>query len=90
MHTVIRGALGQALRWGWIPINPAATASPPKIRRREIQPPAISDTRALLAAAEEHDPDFAALLRVLVATGARQAKPAACAGATSTWPPERR
>ena len=31
---VLRGALGQAVRWGWIPTNPAARASPPKIRRR--------------------------------------------------------
>ena len=40
VHAVLRGALGQAVRWGWMPSNPAATASPPKIRRREITPPA--------------------------------------------------
>ena len=40
------------------------------MRRREIQPPPISDVRALLAAAEVQDPDLTALLRVLVATGA--------------------
>ena len=72
VHAVLSGALGQAVRWGWLPVNPAAAASPPRMRRREIQPPPISDTRALLAAAEEQDPDFAALLRVLVATGARR------------------
>jgi integrase len=72
VHAVIRGALGQALRWGWIPVNPAATASPPKLRRREIQPPAIADARTLLEAAEQQDPDGAALLRILVATGARR------------------
>jgi integrase len=42
------------------------------MRRRDIQPPAIADTRALLLAAEHQDPDLAALLRVLVATGARR------------------
>jgi integrase len=72
VHAVIRGALGQALRRGWIPANPAATASPPKLRRREIQPPAIADARTLLAAAEQQDPDGAALLRMLMATGARR------------------
>jgi integrase len=72
VHAVLRGALGQAVRWGWLPSNPAATASPPRMRRREIQPPPVSDTRALLVAAEDRDPDFAALLRVLVATGARR------------------
>jgi integrase len=72
VHVVIRGALGQALRWGWIPGNPAATASPLKLRRREIQPPAIADARILLEAAEDQDPDGAAILRLLVATGARR------------------
>jgi integrase len=72
VHAVLRGALGQAVRWGWLPVNPAATASPPRMRRREIQPPLISETRALLAAAEGQDSDFASLLRVLVATGVRR------------------
>jgi integrase len=72
VHAVIRGALGQAVRWGWIPTNPAANASPPKVRRREINPPALGDARALLAAADDHDPDFGALIRVLAATGARR------------------
>jgi len=72
VHAVLRGALGQAVRWGWLPTNPAASASPPKLRRREIVPPAIADTRALLLAADDHDLDLGALLRVLVATGARR------------------
>jgi integrase len=72
VHAVLRGALGQAVRWGWIPTNPAATASPPKLQRREIVPPAVRDARVLLAAADEHDVEFGALLRVLAATGARR------------------
>jgi integrase len=72
VHAVVRGALGQAVRWGWIPTNPAEAASPPKLRRREITPPGIRDTRALLEAADEHDPEFGAVLRVLAATGARR------------------
>jgi integrase len=72
VHAVMRGALGQAVRWGWIPANPAAAASPPRLRRREISPPAIADARTLLVAADDHDPDFGALIRVLAATGARR------------------
>ncbi len=71
-HAVLRGALGQAVQWGWIPTNPAAGASPPKIRRREITPPALETTRQLLAAADDHTPEFGVLLRVLAATGARR------------------
>ena len=71
VHAVLRGALGQAVRWGWLPSNPAASASPRSCaavrssRRR-------SATHRLLEAADEYDPDFGALLRVLVATGARR------------------
>ncbi len=77
VHAVLRGALGQAVKWGWIPTNPAVSASPPKVRQHEITPPAIGDARALLAAADEHDPEFGALLRVMAATGARRGE--ACA-----------
>ena len=72
VHAVLRGSLGQAVRWGWIPTNPAAAASPPRIRRHEISPPRIHDTRELLKAADEQSPEFGALLRVLAATGARR------------------
>ena len=72
VHAVLRGALGQAVRWGWISSNAAASASPPKLRRREITPPPMHATRNLLEAADVHDVDFGAVLRVLVATGARR------------------
>jgi integrase len=72
VHAVLRGALGQAVKWGWIPTNPAVSASPPKIRRKEIKPPSVAVARQLLDAADDHDPEFGALLRVLAATGARR------------------
>lgn len=72
VHAILRGAFAQAVRWGWISRNPAVDASPPKIRRKEITPPDMQDARRLLLAADEYDPDFGALLRVLTATGARR------------------
>lgn len=72
IHAVLRGALGQAMKWGWIPANTAASASPPKLRRRDINPPRLTNVRRLLDAADEHDPEFGALLRTLTATGARR------------------
>jgi integrase len=68
---VLRGALGQGVKWGGIPTNPAVSASPPKIRRKEIKPPSVAVTRKLLDAADEHDFELGALVRVLTATGAR-------------------
>jgi integrase len=72
VHAVLRGALGQAMRWGWISSNAAASASPPKLRRREITPPPMHAARTLLETADTYDVDFGAVLRVLVATGARR------------------
>src|SRR4029077_16407548 len=38
-HAVLRRALQQGIRWGWISMNPAALATPPRVRAGEIQPP---------------------------------------------------
>ena len=72
VHAMLRGSLGQAVKWGWIPVNPAVSASPPKLRTKEITPPSLADTLKLLAAADEYDVELAALIRVLAATGARR------------------
>ena len=39
IHAVLRRALQQALRWGWLTTNPAALATLPKITAAEIVPP---------------------------------------------------
>jgi integrase len=36
LHLVLTQALGQAVRWGLIPANPAAAAQPPRPRRPEL------------------------------------------------------
>src|SRR3954452_150355 len=33
-HAVLRGALGQAVKWRWIPTNPARDATLPKARKK--------------------------------------------------------
>ena len=72
IHAVLRGAFGQAVKWGMVPMNPIVGTTPPKLRQREIRPPSIVDTKRLLEAADENDPEYGALLRVLTATGARR------------------
>jgi integrase len=72
VHAVFRGAFGQAVKWGILPMNPAAATSPPKLRSREINPPAIADVKRMLELADEDGPEYGALLRVLTATGARR------------------
>jgi integrase len=72
VHAVLRRALHQGVRWGWIVSNPAANATPPRIRRVEIQPPEPNDVARLISLADEVDPDFACLLRTAITTGARR------------------
>lgn len=68
-HTVLSSALTRAVRWGWIPRNPAADASPPAEPRREINPPTVDDVGRALAAAGGQ---LAAFLMLAATTGARR------------------
>ena len=48
VHTVLRLALEQAVRWQWLAENPAVHASPPSASRRESKPPTGEEAQALL------------------------------------------
>jgi integrase len=71
-HAVIRRALNQAHRWGWIASNPAALASPPRVRARPVSPPDPSEVLRLIDEAEKLDPDMACFLLLAATTGARR------------------
>ena len=72
VHAILRTALNQAVKWGWLAINPALKATPPRLRRIEIVPPEPKDVLRLIAEADADDPDLAAFLRTAVTTGARR------------------
>jgi integrase len=72
VHAIIRRALRQAVKWGWITSNPAANATPPRVRRPDIAPPSLADVHKLITEADTTDPEFAPYLRVVVATGLRR------------------
>lgn len=72
VHAILRRALNQGMRWDWISTNPAALASPPRVRRIQLAPPAPEDVLRLIAAAKERDEDFACFLLVSASTGARR------------------
>jgi integrase len=71
-HNVLHRALVQAVRWGWVSINPAASASPPRLPSRDIRPPSPDQVRLLFARAAEENPAFAVFLQLAAATGARR------------------
>lgn len=71
-HNIIRRALVQAVRWGWINANPAALAEPPKVTQHEIVPPTGDQVDAVMALVSGLDADLAAFLAVSSGTGARR------------------
>ncbi len=71
-HGVLSAALGLARRWELVDRNPARDASPPKVRRSEVRPPAAGQVAQLLAAALEQDFEWAVWLRLDAVTGARR------------------
>jgi integrase len=72
VHAIVRQALGQAVKWGWLPSNPALLASPPSVPQRQVAPPSPEDLARLINAAWAADPDFGALLWLDMTTGARR------------------
>ena len=71
-HSVLRKALQQALRWGWLKSNPAALATPPKKRTPQLNPPNPTEVMALIESARNANPMFGAFLHVAATTGARR------------------
>ncbi len=73
VHAVIRRGLNQAFRWGWIDVNPALRATPPRLERSEIVPPSPETVRRLFdVARSEGDDDLAELMWLAAVTGARR------------------
>jgi integrase len=74
VHGIIRRALAQGVRWGWLGTNPAASASPPRVPATTIQPPTPSQLALVLDAAERHDPELAMFVTLAATTGARRSE----------------
>jgi integrase len=69
VHAIIRRALHQAMRWGWIDRNPATLATLPAARRHQVRPPSPEAAMALI---DQATPLLALFLRLSAATGARR------------------
>lgn len=70
IHGIVRRALTQGVRWGWLSHNPAVDASPPRVRARLLTPPSPEEVVRLLQFAEARDPDLGAFVWLAAATGA--------------------
>ncbi|MGH8931583.1 MAG: tyrosine-type recombinase/integrase [Egibacteraceae bacterium] len=72
VHFILRSALGQAVKWGWLNENPAVLASPPRLARKEIEPPTLEGVTRLLDVAWQDDADLGTLLWVAIISGVRR------------------
>ena len=74
LHGMLRAALAQAVRWGWIERNPAQGCRLPEVPNPSpVSTPANAISKLLHGA----PPDFAAFLRLVAVTGMRRGE--ACA-----------
>ena len=73
-HLVLRAALSQAARWGWVNTNVAALAT---LGRRTTKPRSAmtaADVRAVIEAGERFDPAAGLAFRLAAITGARRSE----------------
>jgi len=73
-HGILHRALAQGVRWGWLGVNPACSASPPRVPIPNIRPPSPAELARLFALAEEYDPDLGTFVVLAAATGARRSE----------------
>ena len=74
VHVVLRSALAQAQRWGWVFDNPVERAHRIKVRKTDRQPPTPDEVAALIGWLAEHDELLHLFVAVAVSTGARRAQ----------------
>jgi integrase len=72
-HTVLRAAVAQAVRWGWLDRNPIERAAPPMVHSIETVPPTVVNVlRVLDRAAASRNRENAVVFRMVAATGCRR------------------
>jgi integrase len=72
VHGIIRRALSQGVRWGWITHNPAVDASPPRVPLKELKPPDPDQVVKVFHLAQQSDPELATFIMLAASSGARR------------------
>ena len=75
VHNVISGAYKYALRMEAAWRNPAKSVTPPKITRKEVEPPEIAKVREILKLAEEEEHPLFPCFHLISYTALPQARP---------------
>jgi integrase len=72
IHALVRRALNQGVKWGWLAVNPAIAASPPRVLKATVAVPEPAAVAALIDAAGDVNVGLPAFLRLAAVTGARR------------------
>jgi integrase len=73
LHAALSSALSQAVKWRWVPANPARNATPPRTLKQEDDYTVTPEILARLMAAAP-DPMTRLWLRLAIVTGARRSE----------------
>lgn len=72
VHAILRRALAQAQRWGWVERNVAELAEPPTVRKQPSESATGAQLSELLQAQECQGTDLGDLIALAIGTGARR------------------
>jgi integrase len=84
-HSIVSAALDQAVKWDWIPTNPADKATVPGIERRSATAPDTATVQKLIYAAEERDHVLGVAIALAAITGARRGELCALRWSDVDW-----
>lgn len=71
VHAVLRGAYKRAVKWELVAASPVPAATPPGLKKYELQPPSLGDIKAAVKLVHER-PTLHLFLRLATMTGARR------------------
>jgi len=74
IHGILRRALAQGVKWGWIGVNPAVASSPPRVPPTDITPPDPEQLARLLERSRQEYPELACFILLAATTGARRSE----------------
>lgn len=72
IHALLHGALGQAVRWRMIPLNPADAVQPPRVKRKQMPTATEEDVARLLIAIAQSR--YRLPILIALATGMRRSE----------------
>ncbi len=71
-HAILRRALNQAVKWGWLESNPAMRASPPRLPQKDMASITVEQFAVLIRDAEQSNPQWAAMIALAAVSGMRR------------------